>query len=75
LESLDEKRIKEIENQKAYHAKLKRVFGKKIKLKEFNVGDLILKENINKIAANDEVKGKFEPNWLGLFIVIEVTRS
>lgn len=30
----------------------------------------MLKENINKTIVNDEVKGKFEPNWLGAFIVI-----
>ena len=33
--------------------------------------DLVLKESINKIAANDEVKGRFEPNWLGPFVAIE----
>ena len=58
MEALDEKRIRGIENQKAYHKKLKRVFGKKIKPKEFKIRDLVLKENINKIATNDEVKEK-----------------
>lgn len=43
--------------------------------KEFNIGDLVLKENIKKIAANDEAKGKFEPNWIGPFVVIEATGS
>jgi len=59
---LDKKRIKAIEHQKVYHAKLKSAFGKKIKAKEFKVGDLVFKENLNKTAANDEIKGKFEPN-------------
>lgn len=59
MEALDEKRIKSIEYQKAYHARLKRAFGKRLRPKEFKVGDLVLKENKN---ANDEVKGKFEPN-------------
>ena len=36
--------------------------------------DLVLKENLNKIAANDETKGKFEPNWLGPYVVIDATR-
>ena len=62
LESLDEKRIRAIEHQKVYHAKLKRAFGKKIKAKEFKVADLVLIENINKTIANDEAKGNFEPN-------------
>jgi len=73
LESLDEKRIKAIEHQKIYHARLKRAFDKKIKPKEFNMGDLLLKENINKTTTNDEVKEKFEPNWLGPFVVVEAT--
>jgi len=34
----------------------------------------VLKENINKIARNDEMKEKFEPNWLGLFVVIDLIR-
>ena len=75
MESLDEKRIREIEHQKVYHVKLKRAFGKKIKSKEFKVGDLVLKENINKLATNDEVKGKFKPNWLGPFVVVEAIGS
>jgi len=50
---LDEKRNRAIEHQKVYHAKLKRPFGKKIKGKEFKIGELFLKENINKIATNE----------------------
>ena len=73
MESLDEKRIRAIEHQKVYHAKLKRAFGNKIKAKEFKVGDLVLKENFNKSAANEETKCKFEPNWLGPYVVIDVT--
>jgi len=38
------------------------------------VGDLVLKENINKTTANEEAKGKFEPNWLGPYIVVDSTR-
>jgi len=35
----------------------------------------VLKININKIAANDEIKDNFEPNWLGPYVVIDATRS
>jgi len=75
LELLDEKWIKAIEHHKVYHAKLQRAFGKKIKIKEFKVGDLVFKEYINKIIANDETKWKFEPNWLGPYVVIDSTGS
>lgn len=34
----------------------------------------MLKKNIDKIVANDEVKEKFEPNWLGSFVVVATTR-
>lgn len=59
---MDKKRIKAIEHQKAYHAKLKRAFGKNIKVKEFKVGDLVLKENINETTTNDEVKENLSQN-------------
>jgi len=71
LERLDEKRIRAIEHQKVYHAKLKRAFAKKIEIKEFKIGDLFLKENINKTKLNEESKGKFKPNWLGPYVVVD----
>lgn len=71
LEMLDGKRIRAIEHQKVYNAKLKREFGKKIKATQFKIGDLILKENINKTTANEKAKGKFEPNWLGPYVVAD----
>lgn len=71
LEVLDEKRIHYTEHSKAYHEKFKISFEKKIKPKNFQAGYLILKENINKIIANDEVKGKFEPNWLESYVIVE----
>lgn len=61
MELLNEKRNRVIEHQKVYHAKLKRAFGKKIKVNNFKMGDLVLKK-INKIATNDETKDKFKPN-------------
>lgn len=37
--------------------------------------NLVLKENINKKATNDELKGKFKPNYLGPFIVVKAMGS
>jgi len=73
LEILDEKRIRAIEHQTVYHTKLKRAFGKNIKTKEFKIGDLVLKENIIKTTSNEEAKGKFGPNWLGPYVVVDAT--
>lgn len=58
---MDERRIRAIEHWKVYHAKLKRAFDKKIKAKEFKVGDLVLKENLNKPTTNDDTKAKYGP--------------
>ena len=32
----------------------------------------MLKENINKIAANDKTKGRFDLDWLGPYVVIDI---
>ena len=40
--------------------------------KAFEVGDMVPKENISNTTAKDELKGKFEPNWVGPYIIKEV---
>lgn len=42
---------------------------KKVKPHKFEVGDLVLQHNMRNLQ-NREKKGKFEANWLGLFIII-----
>lgn len=39
------------------------------------MGDLVLNENINKTTKNDEIKYKFETNWLGPYVVVEAKGS
>lgn len=39
------------------------------------MGELVLKENKNKTIANDKIKGKFEPNWLGPYVVVDAIGS
>lgn len=63
-----------IENQKVFHAKLKREYEKKFKPIFFQMVDLVLKENINKIIANDEFKEKFELNWFSPYFVVDEMR-
>ena len=43
-------------------------YNKKVHPREFQVGDLVLQEN-PKNQQNREQKGKFEPNWLGPYVV------
>jgi len=40
--------------------------------KAFEVGDMVLQENISNTTAKDELKGKFEPNWVGPYIIMEL---
>ena len=40
--------------------------------KAFEVWDMVLLENIFNTTTKDELKGKFEPNWVGQYIIIEV---
>ena len=40
--------------------------------KDFEAGDMVLQENISNTTAKYELKGKFEPNWVGPYIITEV---
>lgn len=71
-EALDEKRISALEHLRAYQQRIKRSYGKKVVPKNFEVGDMVLQENISNTTAKDELKGMFEPNWVGPYIVTEV---
>lgn len=33
------------------------------------MGDLVIRENINKTITNDKIKGKFEPLWYVIYVV------
>ena len=72
LEALDEKRISSLEHLGAYQQRIKRSYIKRVIPKNFEVGDIVLQENISNIIAKDELKGKFELNWVGSYIIIEV---
>jgi len=40
--------------------------------KAFEVGDMVLLENIFNTIAKDELQGKFDPNWVGPYIITKV---
>ena len=48
---------------------MSKAFNKKVHPREFQVGDLFLRVN-HKNQQNRDQKGKFEPNWLGPYIII-----
>ena len=72
LEALDEKRTNALEYLRAYQYRIKRAYGNKVVPKAFEVGDMVLQENISNTTAKDELKGKFDPNWVGPYIIMEV---
>ena len=72
LEALDEKRINALKQLRTYQQRIKRSYGKKVVPKNFEVGDMVLQENISNSTAKDELKGKLEPNWVSPYIIIEV---
>ena len=51
-----------------YHNCLKHNFNWKVHPCHFQEGDIVLKENM-KVQVDREKKGKFEPTWLGPYVV------
>ena len=45
LDLLDEKRISALQHLRVYYERIKRAYNKRVHFHEFEVGDLILKEN------------------------------
>lgn len=68
---LDEQRINALEHIQAYHKTLQQSYNDKVIQRSFSVADVVLYENQRNVNALLEEKGKFSPNWLGLYIVIE----
>ena len=69
LELLDEKIKATFDHMRVCQKILSKTYNKKVHPREFLVGDLVLCEN-SKNQKNRAQKGKFEPNWLGPFIII-----
>jgi hypothetical protein len=61
--------MKAVENLQSYQNKTKAWRDKKVKMKNIDVGDLMLMRNPRTKAT-----GKLEPKWTGLFIVTDKTR-
>ncbi|GLJ16331.1 hypothetical protein SUGI_0276020 [Cryptomeria japonica] len=74
LELLDERRQTAYSHLKAYQQRMSHSYNHKVKPRTFEVGDLVLREN-PKNQQDREKKGKFEPNWLGPYIIIVAYRS
>ena len=66
LNMVEEKRLKAICHGQLYQGRMARAFNKRVRPREFQVGDLVLK----KILPNQEdARGKWAPNYEGPYIV------
>lgn len=68
LQLLDEWCLNALNHLHVYQNFLQLQFHKKFRPQKFEVGDLVLQHNMRNLQ-NHEKKGKFEGNWLGLFII------
>jgi hypothetical protein len=71
IEDLTELRLWSLEKIKENKAKVARAYNKKVKPKEFQVGDLVW-EAVLPLETKDEAYGKWSSNWHGPYRVDQV---
>jgi hypothetical protein len=71
VEELTELRLWSLEKIKENKAKVERTYNKKVKLKEFQVGDLVW-EAVLPLGTKDAAYGKWSPNWHGPYRIDQV---
>ncbi|XP_049361146.1 uncharacterized protein LOC125825893 [Solanum verrucosum] len=69
LTLIDEKRMVAVCHGQLYRQRMIRAFHKKVRVRMFEVGQLVLKRIF---PHQDEYKGKFAPNWQGPYMVRKV---
>ncbi|XP_070039615.1 uncharacterized protein [Nicotiana tomentosiformis] len=69
LALIDGKRMNTVCHGQLYQNRISRAFNKRVKPRQFAPGQLMLKRIF---PHQDETKGKFSPNWQGLYIVHRV---
>ena len=72
LALLDEKRMRALYQTQLYQKRIARAFNKKVRPNKIKEGDLVLKQS--RPLAIDP-RGKFRPNWEGLFLVKKILRN
>jgi hypothetical protein len=71
IEDLTELKLWSLEKIKENKAKVARAYNKKVKPKEFQVGDLVWEE-VLPLGTKDAEYGKWSPNWHGPYRVDQV---
>jgi hypothetical protein len=71
VKDLTELRLWSMEKIKENKAKVARAYNKKVKLKEFQVRDLVW-EAVLPLGTKDSAYGKWSPNWHGPYRIDQV---
>ncbi|KMT11469.1 hypothetical protein BVRB_5g107940 [Beta vulgaris subsp. vulgaris] len=71
LEALDEKRLEVQQKLECYQARLTRAFNKKVRVRSFQVGDMVLAVK-RPIIVSRKTGSKFDSKWDGPYVVQEV---
>ena len=71
LEALDDKRLQAQQQIELYQARIIKAFNKKVKVRTFKKGDLVLAVR-RPLVMTHKTKGKFQPKWEGPFVVESV---
>ncbi|KAK1601156.1 hypothetical protein QYE76_026987 [Lolium multiflorum] len=74
IEDATELRLWSLEKIKENKAKVARAYNKKVRPKEFHVGDLVW-EAVLPLGTKDAVYGKWSPNWHGPYKVDQVLKG
>ncbi|KAG9453450.1 hypothetical protein H6P81_006354 [Aristolochia fimbriata] len=70
LESLDEQRLEAQQRLECYQSRMTRAFNKKVRLRSFQKGDLVLAVR-RPMLFTSKTGGKFAPKWEGPYVIQE----
>ncbi|KAK1650924.1 hypothetical protein QYE76_068729 [Lolium multiflorum] len=74
IEDATELRLWSLEKIKENKARVARAYNKKVRPKEFQVGDLVW-EAVLPLGTRDKAYGKWSPNWHGPYKVIQALKG
>ena len=70
---MDEVRDQAAQRMAKYRQKIAEYYNRRVKLKKFNIGDLVLRKVTP--ATKDPAQGKLGPNWEGPYRVVHYSRK
>jgi hypothetical protein len=71
IDEVTDKRLQALKETENYKIRVARAYNKKVKLKSFQVGDLVWK-TILHVGTKDHKFGKWSPDWEGSYTIVKV---